>query len=51
MRKMTERLAVMQSAINEDDQVMTLLGSLPSSYDPLVATLGSSSGQYVTVHG
>ena len=31
----------MQSAINEDDQVMTLLGSLPSSYDPLVATLGA----------
>ena len=38
MRKMTEKLAVMQSAIIEDDQVMTLLGSLPSSYDPLAAT-------------
>ena len=41
MRKMTKRLVVMQSATNEDDQVMTLLCSLPSSYDPLVATLGT----------
>ena len=39
--KMTEKLAVMQSAVNEEDQVMTFLGSLPSSYDPLVATLGA----------
>ena len=38
---MTDRLAVMQSSINEEDQVMALLGSLPSSYDPLVATLGA----------
>ena len=27
--------------ISEDDQVMTLLGSLPSSFDSLVATLGA----------
>ena len=38
---MTERLAVMQSPTSEEDQVMTLLGSLPSSYDSLVAMLGA----------
>ncbi len=41
MREITEKLAAMQSPINDEDQVMTLLGSLPSSYDPLVATLGA----------
>lgn len=41
MREITDRLAVMQSPIIEEDQVMTLLGSLPSSYDSLVATLGA----------
>lgn len=40
MREITDKLAVMNSPIIEEDQVMTLLGSLPSSYDSLVATLG-----------
>ena len=33
--------AAMGSTISEEDRVMTLLGSLPSSYGPLVTTLGS----------
>ena len=43
MREMTEKLAVMQSPISKEDQVMTLLGSLPDSYDSLVATLGAQA--------
>ena len=38
---MTEKLAVMQPPISKEDQVVTLLGSLPNSYDSLVATLGA----------
>ena len=41
MKQITGRLAAMRSAIPEEDRVMTLLGSLPSSYGPLVTTLGS----------
>ena len=41
MKQITDRLAAMGSAISEEDRVMTLLGSLPSSYGPLVTTLGS----------
>ena len=44
MREMAEKLAVMQSPVSEEDKVMTLLGSLPSSYDSLVATLGAQVG-------
>ena len=38
---MAEKLAVMQSPISKEDQVMTLLGSVPSSCDLLVAALGA----------
>ena len=41
MKQITDRLAAMGSAISEEDRVMTLLGSLPSSYGLLVTTLGS----------
>ena len=41
MKQIMDRLAAMGSAISEEDRVMTLLGSLPSSYGPLVTTLGS----------
>ena len=40
MKEITDRLASMGSPFAEDDQVMTLLGSLPSSYGSLVMTLG-----------
>ena len=32
MKELTDRLAVIGAPISEDDQVVTLLGSLPSSY-------------------
>ena len=41
MKQITDRLAAMGSPISVEDRVMTLLGSLPSSYGPLVTTLGS----------
>ena len=41
MKEVTERLAAMGSPVAEEDQVMTLLGSLPPSYGPLVTTLGA----------
>ena len=44
MREMAEKLVVMQSPVSEEDKVMTLLGSLSSSYDLLVATLGAQVG-------
>ena len=41
MREITDCLSAMGSSISEDDQVMTLLASLPSSYGSLVTTLGA----------
>ena len=41
MKELTDRLAAIGSPIAEEDQVMTLLGSLPSSFSPLVTTLGA----------
>ena len=41
MKEITDRLAAIGSPISEEDQVMTLLGSLPSSYAALVTTLGA----------
>ena len=59
MKDLTDRLAAMGSPIPEQDQVMTLLASLPSSYSALVTTLGvqaeqltlSIVGQLVTIVG
>ena len=45
MREMTSRLATIGAAVTTEDQVITLLGSLPPRYDPLVMTLG------VKMHG
>ena len=39
MKEITDRLAAIGSPISEEDQVVTLLGSLPSSYSTLVMAL------------
>jgi len=36
MKELTDKLAAIGAAISEEDQVMTLLGSLPSSYATLL---------------
>ena len=39
MKELTERLAAINSPVIEEDQVVTLLGSLPSSYQNMVTSL------------
>ena len=39
MKELAEKLAAIKAPISEEDQVVTLLGSLPSSYDHLVTVL------------
>ena len=39
MRELTEQLAVIGAPIDEEDQVVTLLGSLPKSYSTFVTAL------------
>ena len=39
MKETSDRLAAIGAPISEEDQVVTLLGSLPSSYSALVTTL------------
>ena len=39
MKEITDKLAAIGSPINEEDQVVTLLGSLPQSYSTIVAAL------------
>ena len=39
MKEITDRLAAIGAPISEEDQVVTLLGSLPRSYSALVAAL------------
>ena len=39
MKELADRLAALGAAVSEEDQVVTLLGSLPPSYHTLVKTL------------
>ncbi len=39
MKELTDRLAAIGASIAEEDQVVTLLGSLPKSYSTLVTAL------------
>ena len=39
MKELTDRLAAINAPITEEDQVVTLLGNLPSSYSTLVTAL------------
>ena len=39
MKELTDKLAALEAAVFEEDQVVTLLGSLPQSYEMLVTTL------------
>ena len=39
MKEITDRLAAISAPISEEDQVVTLLGSLPRSYSILVTAL------------
>ena len=39
MKELTDRLAAINAPISEEDQVVTLLGSLPPSYSTLVTVL------------
>ena len=39
MKELTDRLAAIKAPISEEDQVVTLLGSLPDSYSTLVTAL------------
>ena len=41
MKDIVDRLIAMYSHVSEEDQVMTLIASLPDSYGPLVITLGA----------
>ena len=39
MKELADRLAAINAPISEEDQILTLLGSLPSSYSTLVTAL------------
>ena len=39
MKEITDSLAAIKAPISEEDQAITLLGSLPSKYDSLVTVL------------
>ncbi|XP_076347948.1 uncharacterized protein LOC143245472 [Tachypleus tridentatus] len=39
MKELTEQLAAVGAEIAEEDQIVTLLGSLPASYDTIVTVL------------
>jgi len=39
IKELTDKLAAVNSSISEEDQVVTLLRSLPSSYSTLVTAL------------
>ena len=39
MKELSDRLAAINAPIAEEDQVVTLLGSLPSSYSTLVTAI------------
>ena len=39
MKELTDKLAAVRAPIDEEDQVVTLLGSLPQSYSMLVTAL------------
>ena len=39
MKETTDKLAAINAVISEEDQIVTLLGSLPDSFDPLVTAL------------
>lgn len=43
MKDLTDKLAAINAAISEEDQVVTLLGSLPSSYTNLITVLEAKS--------
>ena len=44
MKDLTDKLAAIGAPIDEEDQVVTLLGSLPQSYSTLVTALEARSG-------
>ena len=44
MKELTDKLAAIDAAISEEDQVVTLLGSLPQSYSTLVTALEAHAG-------
>ena len=39
MKELTDKLAAINALISEEDQIVTLLGSLPSNYSTLVTAL------------
>lgn len=39
MKEITNRVAAIKAPVSEEDQVATLLGSLPESFDTLVTAL------------
>ena len=41
LRGLADQLATMGAPVDEDDQAMTLISSLPPSYGPLISTLGA----------
>ena len=49
MKELTDRLAAIGAPIEEEDQVVTLLGSLPKSYAPLVTAL-EARGDGITLN-
>lgn len=50
MKELTDRLAAIGSPILEEDQVVTLFGSLPKSYSALVTALESRGGDDLTLN-
>ena len=50
MKDITDKLASIGASISEEDQVMTLLGSLPPSYSTLVTALKARVDDIDFVH-
>lgn len=50
MKELTDRLAAIGAPVKEEDQVVTLLGSLPPSYSTLVTTLEAKAGELTLSH-
>ena len=49
MKELTDKLRAIGAPIEEEDQVVTLLGSLPASYSTLVTALEARVAYNVTL--
>ncbi len=49
MKEITDRLAAVGAPVSEEDQVVTLLGSLPKNYSTLVIALEARPGEEISL--